>query len=397
MTDVLRLAKQRERRLRAGHLWVFSNEVDNQATPLKGFEPGQAVNVEDAKGRWLGLAYVNPNSLICARVVTRDRTVALDKSLFTHRIKVALGLRERLHSGPYYRLLFGEADGMPGAVVDRYGDCLVVQTTTLGMESRRDDLVAALVKVVKPKGVLLRNDAAVRELEGLDRYSELAYGDIPDEVEVVEGGCRFGVSPAHGQKTGWFFDQAANRDQFVRHIEGKRVLDVFSYVGAWSVRAAAAGAREVLAVDASAPALERLTTNAKRNRVDEKVGILRADGFQALRELRAQRQKFDVIVLDPPAFIKRRKDMKEGSLAYRRLNEAALALLERDGLLVTASCSFHLQGDDLLRIVQQAARHSDRSLQVLYQGQQGPDHPIHPAIPETAYLKAFFARVLPAM
>lgn len=397
MTDLLRLAKNQDRRLRAGHLWIYSNEVDTAATPLKGFEPGQVVNVENAQGRWLGLAYVNPGSLICARLITRNRGVALDGSLLVHRIKVALSLRERLYDRPYYRLLFGEADGVPGLVVDRYGDYLVVQITTAGMERLKDALVEALVKVLRPTAVLMRNDGGVRELEGLERYVELVYGELPDRILVEEAACRFEISPGDGQKTGWFYDQAANRDQFMRYVEGRRVLDVCSYVGAWSVRAAKSGAQAVTAVDASAQALQQLQANAEINGVGDRVEVLQGDAFQVLRELRSARERFDVVVLDPPAFIKRKKDLKEGTLAYRRLNEAALGLLDRDGILVTASCSFHMQGDQLLRTVQQAARHSDRGLQLLQQGQQSPDHPIHPAIPETAYLKAFYLRVLPTL
>ena len=397
MGDVLRLGKNHDRRLRAGHLWIYSNEIDTEATPLKGFEPGQVVNIENAQGKWQGLGYVNPNSLICARLVTRSRGISLDGSLLVHRIKVAIALRERLYAKPYYRLLFGEADGTPGVVVDRYGDYLVVQITTAGMELLKDALIAALVKVLKPAGILMRNDSGIRELEGLSRYVELAHGQVPDRVLVEEGGCRFEVSPGEGQKTGWFYDQTANRDQFLRYVEGRRVLDVCSYVGAWTVRAARAGATAVTAVDVSAQALEQLAVNALLNQVEDRVATLKGDAFEVLRDLRAAREHFDVVVLDPPAFIKRRKDLKEGTLAYRRLNEAALGLLERDGILVTATCSFHMQGDQLLRTVQQSARHSDRSLQLLQQGQQSPDHPIHPAVPETAYLKAFYLRVLPTL
>ena len=397
MNAVLRLDKNQDRRLRAGHLWVYSNEVDNGATPLKGFATGQLVNIESAQGKWLGLGYVNPNSLICARVVTRNQGVALDSSLLVHRINVALASRERLYAAPYYRLLFGEADGVPGVVVDRYGDYLAVQITTAGMETQREALIDALVKVLKPAGIMLRNDSSVRELEGLTRYVELAYGSVPERVALDEGGCRFEVSLAQGQKTGWFYDQTANRDQFIRYVAGRRVLDVCSYVGAWSVRAARAGADRVTAIDVSVQALEQARRNAELNQVSEQIELLQGDAFQILRDLRAQRERFDVVVLDPPAFIKRKKDLKEGTLAYRRLNEAALGLLQRDGLLVTASCSFHMQGDQLLRTVQQAARHSDRCLQLLQQGQQSPDHPIHPAIPETAYLKAFYLRVLPTL
>ena len=397
MDAVLRLAKDQDRRLRAGHVWIYSNEVDTAQTPLKAFAPGQAVQIENAQGKWLGSGYVNPASLICARIVSRDRAVTLDGSLLVHRVKVALSLRERLYSRPYYRLLFGEADGVPGLVVDRYGDYLAVQITTAGIEGLRDAVVAALVKVLKPRGIVLRNDSSIRELEGLDRYVELAHGEVPEWVDLEEGGSRFRVSLFEGQKTGWFYDQAANRDAFVRHVAGRRVLDVCSYVGAWSVRAAMAGADAVTAVDVSTAALAQVNENAALNDVTGRVATLQGDAFGVMRDLRADREQFDIVVLDPPAFIKRRKDQKEGMLAYRRLNEAALRLLGRDGLLVTASCSFHLHRDELLRTVQQAARHSDRSLQLLQYGQQGPDHPIHPAVPETAYLKAYTLRCLPTL
>lgn len=392
----LKLKKGQERRLRAGHLWVYSNEVDTAQTPLKDLMPGQPVDIISHQDKWLGSGYVNPNTLICARVVSRDREHPLSQSLLVHRIKIALSLRERLYGEPYYRLIFGESDGLPGLVVDRFGDVLVAQLTTAGMEVQREAVVAALGKVLKPAGILLRNDGVMRELEGLDRYIEVAAGQIPEKVEVQEGGCRFRVSLAEGQKTGWFYDQAANRDRLMKYVAGKRVLDVCSYVGAWGVRAAAAGAAAVTCVDTSARALEQVAENAALNGVDDRVSGLRGDAFAALRELRQAGEKYDVVILDPPAFIKRKKDLKEGTLAYRRLNEAGIGLLERDSLLVSASCSFHMDRDGLLRVAQQAGRHMDRSLQLVEQGQQAPDHPIHPAIVETAYLKAFYLRVLPS-
>jgi len=396
MAASLRLKKNQDRRLRAGHLWIYSNEVDNDATPLKGFRPGEIAAVENAQGRWQGLAYVNPNSLICARLVTRQRDLAFDQGLIVHRLKVALALRERFFTAPYYRLVFGEGDALPGLIVDRYGDYLVVQITTAGMERQKDAVVDALVKVLRPAGILWRNDGGSRDLEGLDRYVETAHGEIPTDCPVDEGGCRFEVSLNEGQKTGWFFDQATNRDAFVPLVSGRRVLDVCSYVGAWSVRAGHAGAREVVAVDGSAAAVERVTDNARRNGVGDRVSTVCGDAFDVLRDLRAARERFDVVVLDPPAFVKRRKDMKQGLLAYRRLNEAALGLLEqREGMLVTGSCSFHLSAETLLATVQRAARNSDRGLQLLRVGGQGPDHPLHPAIPETGYLKVLTLRVLP--
>lgn len=393
---VLRLKANQDRRLRAGHLWIYSNEVDTRETPLKGFAPGERVVVQNARGRFLGHGYVNPNSLICARLVGRDPEHPFDQSLIVHRLRIALSLRERFYAEPFYRLVFGEADGLPGLVVDRYGDHLVVQLTTAGMEAQREQVLAALLKVIAPASVLWRNDSSIRELEGLERYIEVAHGEVPEELEVREGGCRFRVSAMQGQKTSWFFDQAANRELLVPRVRSARVLDVCSYVGAWGIRAVHAGAEAATCVDVSASALQQVEVNAALNGVEAKVNTLQADAFDALKHLKGEGSRFDVVVLDPPAFIKRKKDMKEGALAYRRLNEAAMGLLSRDGLLVTASCSFHMDRDVLLRTVQQAGRHADRYLQLLQVGQQAPDHPVHPAIPETAYLKAFYLRVLPA-
>lgn len=392
MGDVLRLGKNHDRRLRAGHLWIYSNEIDTEATPLKGFEPGQVVNIENAQGKWQGLGYVNPNSLICARLVTRSRGISLDGSLLVHRIKVAVALRERLYAKPYYRLLFGEADGTPGVVVDRYGDYLVVQITTAGMELLKDALIAALVKVLKPAGILMRNDSGIRELEGLSRYVELAHGQVPDRVLVEEGGCRFEVSPGEGQKTGWFYDQASNRRAFLKYVAGARVLDVFSYLGAWGLAAARTGAADVTCVDSSAPALELLETTAAAN--DLAVRTLRDDAFDALASLREAGERYDVIVVDPPAFIKRRRDIPKGQAAYRKLNQLAMQLLPRDGILVSCSCSHHLAQDELIGTVQQAARHVGRFAQIVEVGGHAPDHPLHPAIPESRYLKALFCRVV---
>lgn len=391
----LKLKKNQERRLRGGHCWVYSNEIDTAATPLKGFEQGQPVDIFNYQDKWLGSGYVNPHSLICARLVSRDREHPLSGSLLVHRLKIALNLRERFFPGPYYRLVFGESDGLPGLVIDRYGDVAVVQVTTAGMELLKDEIVQALGKVIKPKTVLFRNDTAVREAEGLERYIEQVGDPLPDRLAVEENGLKFQVPAMEGQKTGWFFDQAYNRARMAPYVEGKRVLEVCSYVGAWGVQAAAHGA-QVHSVDVSKTALEAVQANAQLNGVGHLVSTQRGDAFDVMRAMRAERERFDVVMVDPPAFIKRRKDIKEGTLAYRRLNQLALQLMTKDGILITSSCSHHMSRDSLLQVVQQAARHTDRSLQLLEQGQQGPDHPLHPAIPETAYLKTFYLRVLPA-
>jgi 23S rRNA (cytosine1962-C5)-methyltransferase len=390
----LKLKKDQERRLRTGHCWIYSNEVDVEATPLKGLEPGAGVNLLSHQGRWLGSGYVNPHALLCARLVSRDPAHPLGRSLLVHRLKIALGLRERLFKAPCYRLVFGESDGLPGLVVDRYGDLAVVQIATAGMERIRDDVLAAVDKVLRPAGILLRNDNPVRSLEELALYVDEAAGVVPTRAEVREGEARFEVDPRHGQKTGWFFDQADNRGRMLRYASGRRVLDVCSYVGGWAIRALAGGAAEAWCVDASETALAGALYNATLNGLSERMRTLKGDAFEALRRLREERERFDLIVIDPPAFIKRRKDIKEGTLAYRRLNQLALQLLEKDGVLVTSSCSFHMSREGLLELVSQAGRHTDRSLQLLEAGQQGPDHPVHPAIPETAYLKTFYLRAL---
>ena len=391
----LRLRKDEDRRLRAGHLWVYSNEVDVAATPLREFQPGQPVTIQASNGKSLGTGYINPNVLLCARLVSRDPDHPLSPSLLVHRLNVALSLRERLYDQPFYRLIYGEGDGLPGLIVDRYGDVCVAQLTTAGMERLKEDVLAALQKVLKPAAVLWRNDSPTRELEGLERYVADAASTVPDMVEIEEDGLRFQVAPRTGQKTGWFYDQRDNRARLDRYVQGRRVLDVFSYTGAWGIRAAARGAREVLCVDSSTTALEQLAANAALNRVGDRVYTRQGDAFEVLKALREARERFDVVIVDPPAFIKRRKDFKEGALAYRRLNEMAMQVLERDGLLASCSCSQLLARDALIQTLLQGSRHLDRNLVILEQGRQGPDHPVHPAIPETDYLKVVLARVLP--
>ena len=392
----LRLKKHEDRRLHTGHTWVFSNEVDTKITPLDAFEPGEACVIEEASGRAIGSGYVNPATLISARLVSRDPAMLLDQSLITHRLNVALSLRERLFDKPYYRLVFGDSDGLPGLVVDRFADVLVAQITTAGMERLKAEVIAALDKVLKPHAILLRNDSSMRAMENLPSYIETVHGEIPEWLALEENGLRFEAPLARGQKTGWFFDHRMNRARAAAYVKGRRVLDVFSYLGAWGVQAAAAGAESVLCVDSSALALEGVTRNAQLNNVEAKVQTRQFDAFELLKELRAAREKFDVVILDPPALIKRRKDIKEGTLAYQRLNQMAMQVLGKDGILVSCSCSYHLERDTLRDLLLKNSRHLDRFLQIVEEGHQGPDHPVHPAIPETAYLKAFFVRVLPS-
>ena len=388
----LRLKRGEDRRLRAGHLWVFSNEVDNEATPLLAVPSGAVVRVLSDREQFLGYAYVNPHALICARILSRSPVHPPDRSLLEHRLRVALALRERLCTAPYYRWVFGESDGLPGLVLDRYGEIIVGQIATAGMEALRGQVEAAVTAVLAPNALIWKNDGAARELEQLPRQVLTPIGRAPEELRVLEGSLTFSLPLASAQKTGWFYDQSGNREQWRRWVTpGMRVLDVCSYAGAWAIGALSRGAGAAVCVDASEAALAVATRNAAANGVS--IGTERGDAFEVLDELVRRGERFDAIVLDPPAFIKRKKDIARGQAAYRKLNQVAMRLLERDALLVSCSCSYHLAPEELLGLIQDAARHSGRFVQVLYSGGQSPDHPIHPAIPETRYLKAFFCRV----
>lgn len=388
----LRLNRHEENRLQGGHLWIYSNEVNNRETPLKQFQPGEQVRVESHSGKFLGMAYVNPHSLICARIFSREPRI-LDHSLLLRRMEQALSLRTRLFDEPFYRLVYGESDLLPGLVVDRFGPHLSVQLNSAGMEVLKCEIINALKTLLNPESILFRNDSSMRQLEGLPREIETAYGNSPKEVELVENGVRM-LAPLHdGQKTGWFFDQRPNRAVLKRFVQGKRVLDVFSYVGSFAVQAAVFGAKEVMAVDASRFALEMAEKNARLNGMDNIFSGAEGDAFDVLKALKQEGEQFDVIVVDPPAFIKRKKDHKEGLRAYHRINELAMRLLSDDGLLLSASCSMHLQRDELVEVLRSGGHHLDHHVQILFEGMQGPDHPVHPAIPETRYLKAFLARV----
>jgi len=391
----LRLKANADRRLRAGHLWVYSNEIDVAVTPLNAFEAGDQAILEAAGGKPLGIVALSPNNLICARLLSRDVKHVLDKSLLVHRLNVALSLRERLFDQPCYRLVYGDSDLLPGLVVDRFFDILVVQLASATMERHKEDVLAALIQVLKPSGILLKNDSAARDAEGLERYVDTAFGVVPGWVALEENGVKFEAPVIEGQKTGWFYDHRMNRARLAPYVKGKRVLDLFSYIGGWGVQAAAFGASEVFCVDASAFALDGVERNATLNGFAEKVTCVEGDVFAALRELKAAEERFDVVIADPPAFIKRKKDIKNGEAAYRRLNETAMRLLNKDGILVSASCSMHLEEDNLQNILLTSARHLDRNIQLLERGAQGPDHPVHPAINETRYIKSLTCRLLP--
>jgi len=392
----LRLKKGADRRLRSGHLWIYSNEVDVATTPLKTLSAGSEVVVEDATGKFVAMAVVNPASLICARLYSREKNSYLGQSLIVNRLKQALQFRESYFSKPFYRAIFGDSDLLPGLVVDRFGDYLSAQLTTAAIDQRRDDVIAALDEVFSPKGIVFRNQGPFRQMEGLPESVEVAAGDVPELVELEENNTRFLAPVMTGQKTGWFYDHRINRQQLQKLAKDKTVLDVYSYVGGWGVQAATAGAKSVTCVDVSGDALDMVQQNAELNSYggqhSGQFSCLQGKANDIMKSLADAGQTFDVVVLDPPAFIKRKKDQRQGEKAYHQANQLALRLLAPGGTLISASCSMHLPQQTLMDVIKTAAAHRHRQLQVFSIGGQGPDHPIHPAIPETNYLKSIFAR-----
>ncbi len=353
----LKLKKSEDRRLRAGHLWVYSNEVDTAVSPLTGFKSGELCRIEDARGKAVGVGYVNPHTLLSARLLSSNGEAEIDADWFARRIESALRLRERLYPKPFYRLIYGESDGLPGLVVDRYGGVLAVQIATAGMEGLKPALIEALQQTLKPRGLWFGNDTAMRESEGLSQTAE-AIGDVPDTIEIDEGGVRFAIPIKTGQKTGWFYDQRENRERLSRYARGSRVLDVFSYIGGWALRAAKFGASNVTCVDSSAPALEAAQANAKLN--DIELETIKAQAQDALKSLRDQGRKFDVVIVDPPALIKRKKDQEAGAEHYARLNKLAMDLLAPEGILVSCSCSHHMEAEQLQRLLLRESRSLNR-------------------------------------
>ena len=283
--SVIRLKGQADRRLRAGHQWIYSNEVDTNKTPLKQFTPGDQVVVETAQGKPLGIAMINPNTLICGRLISRSVDSVMNKSTLVHRLKIALSLREMAYKGPYYRLVFGDSDGLSGLVVDRFGEILVVQISTAGMERLKSEIIEALQDVIKPTAILMKNDGKMRQIEGLESYVEEAFGTVPELVFLQENDVLFQAPVWDGQKTGWFYDHRENRKTMQNYCDGKRVLDVFSYIGGWGVQAAAAGATDVTFIDASESALSHVDANLKLNQYEGSSTLMHGDAFEAMSSL----------------------------------------------------------------------------------------------------------------
>jgi len=384
--QTLSLSPRAEKRLKNGHLWVYSNEIDSSKSSLKEVGEGEQVALANSAGKVLAHAMMNPKSLICGRIVSRK--APFGKKLLRGRIVSALALREASFDQPYYRLVYAEGDYLPGLIIDRYNEVCVVQINSLGMATYVEEIANILMHIMPVTGVLFRHDGASRKQEGFAPIENQVFGEVPEKIEIIENDTRFVVPVYEGQKTGWFYDHRDNRAKIASLAKGKRVLDVFSYIGAWGLACMQQGAESLTAIDASGFALDCLEESAALNGFADTVRCFEGKAFEAMEALISEGEKFDIVILDPPAFIKKKKDYNAGFKAYKKINELGLRLLEKDGFLVSGSCSMHLPDEALQDAVQQAARHTDRELSLIYRGFHAADHPIHPAIKETEYLKA---------
>jgi 23S rRNA (cytosine1962-C5)-methyltransferase len=390
MTDlpILKLAPGREARVVSGHPWVYSNEVASDG-PLQALEPGSLVSVQFADGRRIGIASYNPKTLIAARILTRDPDEAIDEAFIVRKLQSALALRETLFNEPFYRLVHAEADGLPATIVDRYGDVCVVQANAAGADRLLEPLLNALETVLHPRAIVLRNDSSARVMEGLPETSSLARGTLEGPILLRENGAQFPIELLGGQKTGWFYDQRDNRAFVARLVRpGNSVLDVYTYAGGFALPCALAGAASVLAVDRSEPALALVTNAAAASGVAGRVATRKGDGFTVLEELGKSGDRFDIVITDPPAFIKSRKDMHQGLKAYAKLARLAATLVKPGGFFFIASCSYNASGGDFSAAVLKGLAEAKRTGRILRYSGAASDHPVHPFLPETAYLKA---------
>jgi len=381
---------EHDARLRAGHLWLYRTEIARvDGNP----QDGDAVSVRAASGRHLGVGWLNMRSAIAVRLLTHeDRDI--DESFLADRLRRALALRGRLAaSGDACRLVYSEGDYLPGLIVDRYADLLVMQTLTLAMDRRKDVLVRLLLEMNQPRGIYARNDPAARRLEGLPREQGWLAGGGATEVEIEEDESRFLVDVAQGQKTGFFLDQRENRTRIAALARGARVLDCFAYTGAWGIRAARHGAESVVGVESSDSALALAGRNAALNACADRCQWLGENAFDGLRRLAAGAPAFDLAILDPPAFVKTRAALAHGLGGYKEINLRALKALRPNGWLITCSCSYHVDERTLAKVVSDAAHDARRTIRIVESRSQARDHPVHPAMPETRYLKCLVIAV----
>lgn len=376
----------RDKRIGHGHPWAYSNEVRMDAE-AKSLSPGTIASLHRVDGKPLGTGSFNPHALIAFRLFARNPDRELDAAFMEGRFRRALDLRQRLFSEPYYRLIHAEADGLPGFVVDRFGEAVVVQANTAGADALTEPVVAALDGVLSPRIIVLRNDSPARTHEGLERSVTVAKGRLDGPIEVHEGGVVYTADLPAGQKTGWFFDQRDNRAFIARLARGGRMLDAYCHSGGFAIAAAVAGADGVQGIESSEPALALAAQAASANGVADRCSFRRAQVFEALEGLAGARDRFSVVVADPPAFVKSRKDLATGLRGYRKLARLAACLVTPGGILFVASCSHNVDQAAFASEVVRGIAAAGRSGRIIRVAGAAADHPIHPHLPESAYLK----------
>ncbi|MCG0278255.1 MAG: class I SAM-dependent rRNA methyltransferase [Thermanaeromonas sp.] len=390
----IRIGRGREKRIESGHPWVYRTEIED----IYGeYRPGDIVEVEDWRGKFLGRGYINPASMIAIRLLTRDPREEINKDFWRQRLRAAWEYRQKILEGALtdsFRVVFGEADFLPGLIVDKFASYLVVQTLALGIDRHKDILVEILDELIRPEGIYERNDVPVRELEGLELRSGFLKGSFDPLVTITENGLKFWVDLAQGQKTGYFLDQRENRAALRPLVKGARVLDCFCHTGGFGIHAAYYGAREVLGLDISEEAVELARRNADLNGVGNVCSFRVANVFDALRAMDKEKERYDVVILDPPAFVKNRKALEGAIRGYKEINLRAMKILNPGGFLITCSCSYHMPPDLFLEIIQSAARDVGRRLRLVAWRGQPPDHPVLLGYEESYYLKCLFLQVL---
>ena len=385
----LSLLAGQDRRLRAGHPWIYSNELKMDAA-ARALDPGAPVRLTNAAGKAMAVAQFNPHSLIAARVLTRNQDATIDTAFLERRLARALRLRERLYDEPFYRLVHAEADGLPGLVIDRFGETLVIQANSAGMDHLKPPLLEAIERVLQVERIVFKNDSPARAREGLELGVEVVKGEASGGIELRENGLLFLADPIEGQKTGWYYDQRDNRAFAAGLARGERVLDLYSYGGGFGITALKAGAKEALSIDRSERALNLAQEAAERNGVADGFTSAREEGFAALERLLRDKQRFGLVVADPPSFVKSKRELKSGLKGYRKLTRAAAALVREEGCLVVASCSHNVPVDLFRDEVRKGLSDAGRGGRLLRQSGASADHPGHPMLPESAYLKCLF-------
>jgi 23S rRNA (cytosine1962-C5)-methyltransferase len=388
---LVRLLSQKHRRVLCGHPWIYSNEIAMDAA-TKALPRGSMVAYHASETHFLGVGSFNPNCLIAGRLFTPHLVDGIDAEWIAKRIEAALALRARLVPDPFYRLIHAEADGLPGLIVDRFGDALVVQLNTAGMDSLWPQIEEALRATLAPKHIILRNDSFSRELEGLTRETRIIGDGLPSPLPVLENGLTYFADLAGGQKTGWYFDQRDNHALVARYAaKAGSMLDLFTHGGGFALAAAKAGAKNIVGIDSSEPALALARMAATHHKLDAQ--FVRAEVFEELEKRVAAKEKFDVVVADPPAFVKSRKDLAAGSRAYRKLTRMAAQITETGGILFIASCSHNMELPHFTEMVAAGLHDAKKSGRILHTCGAAPDHPAHPHLPESAYLKGILLAV----